>query len=160
MTAFARGFIAAPTRERRRVAASVMACACLAGVGIVLAHNTEQTADREGPAPPRAGPEAGEIRAAAHVARAFVEDYLDYLHGRRTTCTGASVALQARLRDAPPHPSRVARRRRVRLVELHAQLSSSDSGHAVARVLDADTAFTIAVELRRGASAWKVTDVG
>lgn len=160
MTTVARRLIAAATRERRHSAATVLACACLAGVGTVLAHSTQHRAHREETAPPRTGPDARDVRAAAHVARAFVEDYLDYLHGRRRTCTGASVALQARLSDVPPRPSRVARRRRVRLVELHTDLSSGDSGRAVARVLDAETAFTIVLDLRRGSGVWEVEGVG
>jgi hypothetical protein len=142
-----------------------VACVCLLGASAAALSATPPRpaaprGDHVDPEPPGA---AAEVRGAAADARHFLDDYLRYLHGRlsatRIRCVAAR--LRAELAAAEVHASTVARRRPVRIAELHTQLVGHGAAHAWARVLDgADATLTITLALHRTANAWEVRDVG
>jgi hypothetical protein len=107
-------------------------------------------------------PVGGEVRAASADARRFLEDYLRYLHGRlpASRIRSAAPPLRDELAATALHASDVARRRPVRIAELHTQLLGTTRAQAWARVLDGrDATLTVALALRRTARGWEVGDV-
>ena len=149
------------TQDARGPRIAAVACACVMGAAAVALATTPKHPGHDARAVARGGAAAqSDVPAAAAAARAFVEDYLAWLAGRRAPrrVRGASAALRDRLAGDRVRPSRVARRRRPRIAELHTQLTGQRSARAVARILDADTTFEVQLELERTASGWEVSD--
>ena len=147
--------------DGRSARVAALACACVMGAGAVaLATSPKPPGHDQRPAAHGGDSAASDVHAAAAATRAFVEDYLTWLRGRGSPrrLRAAGTALRERLASDRVRPSRVARRRRPRIAELHTELTEHRSGRAVARILDADTTFEVALELERTTTGWEVTD--
>lgn len=131
-----------------------LACGCLLAAA-TAAMTIAQPPDRR----PAVIGGAGDVRAAATAARAFSEDYLQWLSGHLSArnITGASAELSRRLAAERVRRSR-ARRRDRQITELRTDLTSPTAGRAVAHVVGRDVRLQITLTLTHGPHGWEVTD--
>jgi hypothetical protein len=116
----------------------------------------------EGRPPAAAAASHAEVRAAKRAARLFLAGYLPYSYGRgpARAIAGASPPLLRRLAHERPRVPAAERRRRARLVLLHADGAGKRAAAVVALVADGARRYTLPLELERARVGWRVTRVG
>jgi hypothetical protein len=104
----------------------------------------------------------GDARAATAAARAFLEGYLPYSYGRARAqrIRAAAIPLLRELEASPPRVPASIARARPRLVSVHAEAATGDSGvNVVAVVEDGRRRYRIPLAVRNTGRRWVVTAV-
>jgi hypothetical protein len=113
---------------------------------------------------PPAGREASrkDVVEASRAARRFLRGYLPYTYGQRgaSDLHGATSRLRSRLARQRPRVPAAERRRRPRVVLVHADGAGPRRAGMVALVSDGARRYTVSLELARTAAGWTVTEVG
>jgi hypothetical protein len=126
------------------------------------------TADMERGEPSEEGnrtvvrPARAEVRASKRAARRFLAGYLPYTYGRvrARAIQSATGALQRQLVARRPRVPAGERRRSPRLTLLQSNSVGHRRAELLALVDDGKRRYTIALELARAATGWRVTRAG
>jgi hypothetical protein len=111
---------------------------------------------------PPAGASRADVASAKAAARRFLDGYLPYSYGQASPRAIQAVAdgLRERLATEPPRVPGAERRRRPRLLLIQAHGVGEVRAAMLALVTDGARRYTVALELERRRSGWRVTSVG